>query len=113
MVLPRGPAMFVRLANFDQKRTELKPGTVLVREWDRQSQRVMMMADGFPGMAGRMIASPKSPTRSPAPNGPRFFGLRDGPNLDYNWIPPEQSAQITKAILLDLDASGYRVVKKA
>jgi hypothetical protein len=36
-----------------------------------------------------------------------------GPNLDYNWIPPEQSAQITKAILLDLDASGYQVVKKA
>ena len=42
-----GPAMFRRLASFDQKRTELTPGTVLVREWDRQSQRVMVMADGF------------------------------------------------------------------
>jgi NAD(P)-dependent dehydrogenase (short-subunit alcohol dehydrogenase family) len=31
----------------DQKRTELTPGTVLVREWDRRSQRVMVMADGF------------------------------------------------------------------
>jgi hypothetical protein len=41
------PAMAVRLASFDQKRTELTPGTVLVREWDRQSQRVMVMADGF------------------------------------------------------------------
>ena len=39
--------MSARLASFDQKRTELTPGTVLVREWDRQSQRVMVMADGF------------------------------------------------------------------
>ena len=41
------PAMSARLASFDQKRTKLTPGTVLVREWDRQSQRVMVMADGF------------------------------------------------------------------
>src|SRR5260370_13882453 len=41
-----GPAMWARLASFDQKRTELTPGTVLVREWDRQSQRVMVMAAG-------------------------------------------------------------------
>ena len=41
------PAMSARLASFDQKRTELTPGTVLVREWDRQAQRVMVMADGF------------------------------------------------------------------
>ena len=40
-------AMSARLAGFDRKRTELAPGTVLVREWDRQSQRVMVMADGF------------------------------------------------------------------
>ena len=36
-----------RLVSFDQKRTELTPGTVLVREWDRRSQRVMVMSDGF------------------------------------------------------------------
>jgi hypothetical protein len=36
-----------------------------------------------------------------------------GPNLDYDWIPPEQSAHITKAILLDLAAGGYEIVKKA
>jgi Protein of unknown function (DUF2924) len=33
-----GPAMSAQLASFDQKRTELTPGTVLVREWDRQSR---------------------------------------------------------------------------
>src|SRR5260370_42481018 len=39
------PAMSARLASFDQKRTELTPRTVLVREWDRRSHRVMVMAD--------------------------------------------------------------------
>ena len=34
-----------------------------------------------------------------------------GPNLDYEWIPPEHSAIITKAILLELTANGYKVVK--
>src|SRR6266404_4783669 len=42
-----GVAMSARLVSFDQKRTELTPGTVLVREWDRRSQRVMVMSDGF------------------------------------------------------------------
>src|SRR5260370_26846658 len=42
-----GTAMSARLVSFDQKRTELTPGTVLVREWGRQSQRVMGMSDGF------------------------------------------------------------------
>src|SRR6185437_2612200 len=73
-----GPAMSVRLASFDQKRTELTPGTVLVREWDRQSQRVMVMADGF-AWNGRTydslsrVAFAITGTRW---NGPRFFGLR-------------------------------------
>jgi hypothetical protein len=28
--------MSARLVSFDQKRTELTPGTVLTREWDRR-----------------------------------------------------------------------------
>jgi hypothetical protein len=35
-----------------------------------------------------------------------------GPNMDYEWIPTEQSKHITKAILLDLEAGGYQIVKK-
>jgi DNA invertase Pin-like site-specific DNA recombinase len=50
-------------------RTELTPGTVLVREWDRRSQRVMVMADGFAGMAKPMTASPRSPLRLPVRSG--------------------------------------------
>src|SRR3984893_15624256 len=42
-----GTALSARLVSFDQKRTELTPGTVLVREWDRRSERVMVMSDGF------------------------------------------------------------------
>src|SRR5260370_42277288 len=36
-----------------------------------------------------------------------------GPNLDYEWIAPDQSTHIAKAILLDLAANGYQIVKKA
>ncbi len=36
-----------------------------------------------------------------------------GPNMDYEWIPPDQSARIAKAILLDLEANGYHIAKKA
>src|SRR5260370_11356585 len=34
-----GAVTSARLASFDKKHTELNPGTILVREWDRQSQR--------------------------------------------------------------------------
>jgi hypothetical protein len=74
-----GAATSTRLMSFDQKRTELTPGTVLVREWDRKSQRVMVMADGF-AWNGRTydslskVAFAITGTRW---NGPRFFGLRD------------------------------------
>ena len=36
-----------------------------------------------------------------------------GPNLDYEWIAPDQSARIAKAILLDLAANGYSIVKQS
>ena len=74
-----GPAMSARLASFDQKRTELTPGTVLVREWDRQSQRVMVMADGFAwnGQTYDSLSKVAFAITGTRWNGPRFFGLRD------------------------------------
>jgi hypothetical protein len=36
-----------------------------------------------------------------------------GPHLDYEWIPPEHSSHITKAILKDLGAGGFQIVKNA
>jgi hypothetical protein len=73
------PAMAARLASFDQKRTELTPGTVLVREWDRQSQRVMVMADGFAwnGQTYDSLSKVAFAITGTKWNGPRFFGLRD------------------------------------
>lgn len=73
------PAMFARLASFDHKRTELKPGTVLVREWDRKSQRVMVMADGFAwnGRTYDSLSKVAFAITGTKWNGPRFFGLRD------------------------------------
>src|SRR5260221_8373442 len=73
------PAMSARLASFDQKRTELTPGTVLVREWDRQSQRVMVMAEGFAwnGQTYDSLSKVAFAITGTRWNGPRFFGLRN------------------------------------
>jgi hypothetical protein len=74
-----GPAMSARLASFDRKRTELSPGTVLVREWNRQSQRVLVMADGFAwnGQTYDSLSKVAFAITGTRWNGPRFFGLRD------------------------------------
>jgi hypothetical protein len=74
-----GTTMSARLVNFDQKRTELTPGTVLVREWDRQSQRVMVMADGFAwnGQTYDSLSKVAFAITGTKWNGPRFFGMRD------------------------------------
>jgi len=74
-----GVTMSARLVSFDQKRTELTPGTVLVREWDRRSQRVMVMADGFAwnGQTYDSLSKVAFAITGTKWNGPRFFGLRD------------------------------------
>jgi Protein of unknown function (DUF2924) len=71
--------MSARLSSLDQKRTELTPGTMLVREWDRQSQRVMVMADGFAwnGQTYDSLSKVAFAITGTRWNGPRFFGLRD------------------------------------
>jgi hypothetical protein len=83
-----GSAVANRLKSLDQKRTDLTPGTVLVREWDQKSHRVMVLADGF-AWNGRTydslskVAFAITGTRW---NGPRFFGLRD------KQVPPTSEA---------------------
>ncbi len=74
-----GVAMSARLVRFDQKRTELTPGTVLVREWDRKSQRVMVMSDGFAwnGQTYDSLSKVAFAITGTNWNGPRFFGLRN------------------------------------
>jgi Protein of unknown function (DUF2924) len=74
-----GMTMSARLVSFDQKRVELTPGTVLVREWDRRSQRVMVMPDGFAwnGQTYDSLSRVAFAITGTKWNGPRFFGLRD------------------------------------
>jgi hypothetical protein len=74
-----GPVTSARLASFDQKRAKLTPGTVLVREWGRQSQRVMVMAEGFAwnGQTYDSLSKVAFAITGTKWNGPRFFGLRD------------------------------------
>ena len=74
-----GAVMSARLVRFDQKRTELKPGTILVREWDRRSQRVMVMSDGFAwnGQTYDSLSKVAFAITGTNWNGPRFFGLRN------------------------------------
>ena len=74
-----GAKMSARLVSFDQKRTELTPGTVLVREWDRRSQRVMVITDGFAwnGQTYDSLSKVAFAITGTKWNGPRFFGLRD------------------------------------
>jgi hypothetical protein len=74
-----GPALSTRLASFDQKRTKLAPGTVLVREWDRQPHRVMVLGNGFAwnGQTYDSLSKVAFAITGTKWNGPRFFGLRD------------------------------------
>jgi hypothetical protein len=85
-----GRAMSACLASFDQKRTELSPGTVLVREWDRQSQRVMVMTDGFAwnGQTYDSLSKVAFAITGTKWNGPRFFGLRDKEDRSTMGIRP-------------------------
>ena len=74
-----GSAVANRLKSLDQKRTDLMPGTVLVREWDQKSHRVMVLADGFAwnGQTYDSLTQVAFAITGTRWNGPRFFGLRD------------------------------------
>jgi hypothetical protein len=74
-----GSAMADRLKSMDRKRTDLMPGTVLVREWDRQSHRVPVLADGFSwnGQTYNSLTKVAFAITGTRWNGPRFFRLRD------------------------------------
>jgi hypothetical protein len=68
-----------RAVELRRRTAELRPGTVLGREWNGQMHRVAVLAEGFawngktyPSLS--KIALVITGTRW---NGPRFFGLRD------------------------------------
>jgi Protein of unknown function (DUF2924) len=69
------------VADFNWSRTELRPGTLLTREWDGHLQRVMVLADGFSwnGKTYPNLSKVAFAITGSRWNGPRFFGLRDKP----------------------------------
>jgi hypothetical protein len=68
-------------AALNRSRTELRPGTLLTREWDGYLQRVTVLADGFSwnGKTYRSLSKVAFAITGSHWNGPRFFGLRDRP----------------------------------
>jgi Protein of unknown function (DUF2924) len=71
-------------ADRNHRRTELRPGTLLTREWDGHLQRVMVLADGFAwnGKTYRSLSKVAFAITGSRWNGPRFFGLRDRPSSE-------------------------------
>ena len=62
---------------------EVKPGTILAREWNGRMHRVAVLADGFACNGKTYVSLSKvawaiTGTRW---NGPKFFGLRDKPSM--------------------------------
>ena len=62
-----------------RRRAELKPGTILMREWNALTYRVMVVDDGFAlnGKTYDSLSKVAFAITGTNRNGPRFFGLRD------------------------------------
>ena len=74
-----------RAADLGRRTAELRPGTVLGREWNGRMQRVAVLAEGFAwnGKTGKTYASLSKVALAITGtrwNGPKFFGLRDKPS---------------------------------
>jgi Protein of unknown function (DUF2924) len=64
-----------------RRTADLRPGTMLAREWHGQMQRVAVLADGFAwnGTTYRSLSKVAFAITGTRWNGPKFFGLRDKP----------------------------------
>ncbi len=77
-----GTPQTVRLTSeFDRRRADLKPGTILIREWNGQPHRVMVLDEGFAwnGKTYDSLSKIAFAITGTKWNGPRFFGLREKP----------------------------------
>ena len=70
------------VADLNRTRTELKPGTLLTREWSGHLQRVMVLADGFSwnGKTYPSLSKVAFAITGTRWSGPRFFGLDQSPS---------------------------------
>ncbi len=70
-----------RAADASGRVNNLRPGTVLGREWNGQMHRVAVLAEGFAwnGTTYQSLSKIAFAITGTRWNGPRFFGLRDRP----------------------------------
>jgi Protein of unknown function (DUF2924) len=70
-----------RAGKSSQMTAELRPGTMLAREWNGRMHRIAVLADGFTwnGKTYPSLSKVAFAITGTRWNGPRFFGLRDTP----------------------------------
>jgi Protein of unknown function (DUF2924) len=68
-----------RAVDLDRRTADVRPGTVLGREWNGHVQRVAVLADGFAwnGKTYSSLSKVAFAITGTRWNGPKFFGLRD------------------------------------
>jgi hypothetical protein len=71
----------------EQRRRILSPGTILMRDWNGQTHRVMVVGQGFAweGTTYDSLSKIAQAITGSKWNGPRFFGLRDKSSAE---VPP-------------------------
>lgn len=71
-------------AEHEQRRASLKPGTILMREWNSQPHRVIVVDAGFAwnGKTYDSLSKIAFAITGTKWNGPRFFGLRNKPTAE-------------------------------
>jgi hypothetical protein len=73
-----------RAVDAGRRTTELRPGTVLGREWNGHMQRVTVLTDGFAwnGTSYPSLSKVAFAITGTRWNGPKFFGLRNHRSKD-------------------------------
>ena len=73
-----------RAVDLSRRTADLRPGTVLGREWNGRMQRVAVLADGFAwnGKTYPSLSKVAFAITGTRWNGPKFFGLRDKPSKE-------------------------------
>jgi Protein of unknown function (DUF2924) len=71
-----------RAVELSQRTADLRPGTVLEREWKGQMHRVAVMTEGFAwnGKTYRSLSKVACAITGTRWSGPRFFGVREKPS---------------------------------
>jgi hypothetical protein len=71
-----------RAVELARRTADVRPGTVLAREWNGQMHRVAVLADGFAwnGTTYPSLSKVALAITGTRWNGPKFFGLRDRPS---------------------------------